>query len=260
MAIIPGMEGLEVTVLVSGTPAQEYQSLEGIHLATGGNHHGVKYIEAVPGAPFGICIKKTSAFRQDGHHIGCRLEIDGKQHGFIQERGSEFTGSWTKLSNALIVINEAGQPMRVDHRFGDPQNIENRLSIPEESMNNGCSRAHGYGSIRVDFYRLLGSDGSAVPRQLSVPNAPAGIERASQRDVNGRELSRCIQYPALISNAFVQTPAVYFQDPPRLPFATFEFRYGSKDDLVRAGVVSESAMNSRVAELARALCAGLLST
>ncbi|KAI1641353.1 hypothetical protein F4809DRAFT_5715 [Biscogniauxia mediterranea] len=235
MAIISGLEGLEVTILVSGTPVREYQSLEAVHSATEGNHHGVKYIEAVPGTPFSICIKKTSTYQRTSHHIGCRLVVDGKEYGYHQERGPQITSSWTKVSSASMLLDEAGQPMRVDHRFGDPRNVENGLSLPEEPTHSGSASACRYGRICVDFYRLLNPQDIIISQQLRVLNSPMGIARASS------ELSPFVRYPLLMTNGSTQAPVIYFQDLSRLPFASFEFRYGSRDDLVRAGISPESA-------------------
>ncbi|KAI1486336.1 hypothetical protein F5X96DRAFT_655611 [Biscogniauxia mediterranea] len=238
MAIIPELEGLEVTILISETPCREYRSREAVHLATRRrNHLSVKYIEAVTGDNFAICIKKTSAFQQLSHHIGCRLVIDGKECGYHQERGQQIRGDWTKMSRASMVLDEDHEPMHVAHRFGDPQNVEDGLSLPEEPTHNGSATACRFGRIRVEFYRLLNMQASMVLQQIMGPNAPMSIATPLY------ELIPYVRYPLSMTNGYTPVPAINFQDPFRRPFATFEFRYGSKDDLVRAGVTPENPMN-----------------
>ncbi|KAI1503017.1 hypothetical protein F5X99DRAFT_426602 [Biscogniauxia marginata] len=188
MAVIPGLEGLKVTVLVSGTATQEHTRPEAEHSGPEDIPHSIKYIEAVPGASFNICVQKEATFEQTSHHIGFRVVIDGEECGSIEKKDSEVGDSWTKLGHALILPDEVGRLVRMDHRFGDPQNVEH----PEELLSNGVN-ASNFGTICVYFYRMPNFEGRAVPRQIEVSPQSMGITRTSRRDANGQELSLFIQ-------------------------------------------------------------------
>jgi hypothetical protein len=91
MAVLPDIEGLEVTIEVDGETAKEYDPCDDgdgdppadlkFHIPDGqreadGKPYLVKYIEAKPGAPFHFHIKRLPNFHHHSHHIAFCCRVD----------------------------------------------------------------------------------------------------------------------------------------------------------------------------------------
>ncbi|KAK0731971.1 hypothetical protein B0H67DRAFT_640290 [Lasiosphaeris hirsuta] len=74
MAVIEGMDGLQVTILVDEVALEEIngQSFAKKKRQT----HIIKYIEAKPGSPFEIKVERDHNFTTTSHHIAHEISID----------------------------------------------------------------------------------------------------------------------------------------------------------------------------------------
>lgn len=97
MAILPSIPGIQVTINVNGAAAREYEApedttcavaIKDFDLTPNRNHNApyvVKYIEAIPGAPYEFQIVKRQRFRGRSHHIAAKLVVDGQESGLAHE-------------------------------------------------------------------------------------------------------------------------------------------------------------------------------
>jgi hypothetical protein len=75
MAILNGVQGLEVNVRVDGVALQEYQDPDEAEADTA--TQTMRYIEAISGATFGLQLLFKPKFEPPKYDIGVEISIDG---------------------------------------------------------------------------------------------------------------------------------------------------------------------------------------
>jgi hypothetical protein len=124
MAVLPGIEGLEVTIEVDGQTAKEYdpcddgdgdppENLE-FHIPDGqpqtdAKPYIVKYIEAKPGVSFQCHVKRLPNFQHRSHHIACEYHIDDFETILSHDEtvSSRFKAStWESILDHVEVYSE----------------------------------------------------------------------------------------------------------------------------------------------------------
>lgn len=101
MAVIPGLDGLEVTINVDGQTATKYEPPEperapaNMKFDMRGRSpsdavpYMVKYIDVKPGAPFAFHLNRSTEFEyHGGYQIGFRVGVDGQEKRTIASETS----------------------------------------------------------------------------------------------------------------------------------------------------------------------------
>ncbi|KAI5927316.1 hypothetical protein F4810DRAFT_650280 [Camillea tinctor] len=175
---------------------------------------------AVPGAPFGIIVKKDSSFRQSSHHIGFSIEIGDKLVDLFQEGPQHRATGWSCKNVSTVSIHKSG--LKDAHDSDSP--ADNDL-LPGET-NTFMPPDDSFESIRVNFYRLLAWNKDFVPDESLI--TPERVTKIPRKDDI-----------ILESSSIAMLEHMNFEDDMGRPFATFEFRYAFRDTLARAGIAFE---------------------
>jgi len=116
MAVIKGINGLEVTVEVDRVPATEYGPWDDedthppgdmeFHIPKTGQLDGrpyvVKYIESKPGKTFRFRVKRAGEFRHRSHHIGYKFGIDAIVSGCIHDYTEDKRTPWDSTNGSIM--------------------------------------------------------------------------------------------------------------------------------------------------------------
>ncbi|KAI1075008.1 hypothetical protein F5B20DRAFT_573726 [Whalleya microplaca] len=256
MAIIKEIPGLEATIQVNGKDLVEYDEphpeetdREMQRLATATKESDSvtldlksiprvrKYIEATSGTAFGFRFVKYRKFRHQCNHIAVSYESDGCQTDLAHEPDQSRRKAWANYMQELVTGNPRdgyeGQALifgkvTIDHE--DPRGLED---VQEEII-----KAKRYGILRTLVYRMKPS---TVVRDLSNMGSPCPEETSTnvpEKALKGRTITHNVQYsrPLRVCTPEDEPEDVY-QDPSERPFAIFEFRYMSKEGLIREGIL-----------------------
>lgn len=133
MAIIEGIQGLEVAVKVNGQTAAEYDDPEARDEETDEANedkfhvldpdlprpHVVKYIEAKPGASFSFAMNRNKTFTHIGHNIFFWAKVDGRRNGVIMnDEKSDERGDWKGEITSFWFRDSGGQENQHLLKFG----------------------------------------------------------------------------------------------------------------------------------------------
>lgn len=246
MAISDRIPGLEVTVKVDGERAIEHHDDAAddqpcdVEFDSPAGVRVVKYIEAKSGAPFSLHIKRTSNFNFRGDQIGCSFTIDGGQSWCVQEitlqtprRGAEWSSEITGYPEGDPVSGFVNKRWK----FGDLDIVSADTRTAVEVMAKQTLLAKSLGAITVSVYHLL------RPNQVTSRRAfhdDTNTDPINEKALKGRALSlRTTASPEPGSRATSNLRYYTFNhlDPRSRPFAVFEFRYRTREDLVKEAIL-----------------------
>ncbi|KAL1838552.1 hypothetical protein VTJ49DRAFT_2550 [Mycothermus thermophilus] len=189
----------------------------------------VKYVEAPAGSEFTIKITKAGQFRQQGHHLACRVYIDGTRNrdGFIE------------ITNILTGDRTIGYK---EHRFcfaklGVVITAENKDLAVQNNM------LKDLGVIKIEVYNMgcCTRDRSGLP--MAVPaGAPMKVSEAVVKCTGVDCVTRYVtrNFTGKVS----EIPTNVFNDRLQRPLAVFELWYRTKDGLMRERIVSRPTTES----------------
>ncbi|KAL8419181.1 hypothetical protein RB594_002402 [Gaeumannomyces avenae] len=246
MAISNLIPGLEVTVKVDGEAAiehddaaaydepcaVEYDSPAGVRV--------VKYIEAKSGAPFCLTIKRASNFNFRGDQIGWSVAVDGGRGRRQQEislqtprRGAEWVSQVTGYSEGDPVSGF----IKKFWRFGDLDIESADTRSTAEAMAKQTLLAKSLGVITVTVHHLLRPDQVTTPRAFRDETNTGPV---NEKALKGKALSlRAAANPKPGARPKPRSRRYQFKylDPKRRPFAVFEFRYRTREDLIKEAIL-----------------------
>ncbi|KAK4154699.1 hypothetical protein C8A00DRAFT_14196, partial [Chaetomidium leptoderma] len=251
MAVIRWIPGLEVTIHV-GTTAQEYEEPhpEGItreEFDLPANHgeampYIVKYIEAKPGARYSFHVTKRATFRGRGQHIAYDTFCDGKKSTSLSHEPNHNQGRKWKTSTAGIW---SGNPTAgyKNHKFMFA--AFDIVDLPSGNLELQRSTAQQSGVLKVRVYNM---QQSILEDMLPVMLAPDFQDaKLAEKAAKGKTVDSFTTYlttPGTPPPSKCQVKK--YTDPKGRPFAVFEFRYRTKEGLMREGIIPRPSIAEQV--------------
>ncbi|ETS84472.1 hypothetical protein PFICI_02497 [Pestalotiopsis fici W106-1] len=247
MPFITGQHQLGVTVQVNGQDLPEYTPLfqEGNWCIEGEPHEvpaGVKleyhqvtrFIEGRPGQKLAVKIERPRGFVHRGHHVGYFIEIDGQPECFVHERGWNTGRSFKKVMDGIHWRGTVGGPFtRREFQFSDLTNGPGNRGKDEEGIEN-------MGTIKVQAFHMEksimmepGTEYLVSDRDLYyVDQLSDRTLRSDRQTLQDTEmLVEGLNVP-WISDRYIDTlPDRRSRLAISQPFATFKFRYRTKEAL-----------------------------
>ncbi|KAL8388782.1 hypothetical protein RB599_010106 [Gaeumannomyces hyphopodioides] len=245
MAISDRIPGLEVTVEVDGERAVEhhddaaYDEPCAVAFDSPAGVRVVKYIEAKSGAPFSLRIKRAANFDLRGDQIGWFVAVDGGPYWGLQEITLR-----TPRIGAVYLSEISGYPegdavsgfIKKRWKFGDLDIESADTRSTAEVMAKQTSLAKSLGVITVKVHHMLRPTEVRSQRAFHDDKNTGPI---NEKALKGRALSLRTTTDAEPGSRSGQSRQYEFNylDPQRRPFAVFEFRYRTREDLIKEAIL-----------------------
>ncbi|RYP17786.1 hypothetical protein DL766_008819 [Monosporascus sp. MC13-8B] len=189
--------------------------------------HVIKYIEAISGAEFSFEFIKFPNFEHRSHHLAFRCVFDGLQllpaHEPDEEREQNLM--WFRVVSSALFKGPDGRHFYHAFKFGDLQK--------GKFLGWRAHEVKRLGTLQILVYNMMFSNETYTPAICARPSTGPVHEKA----LKGRTVSHKVDYspgkPCIPSPGQVGV----YQDPLKRPFAVFEFRYRSREDLIAEGIV-----------------------
>ncbi|KAK4446405.1 hypothetical protein QBC34DRAFT_383296 [Podospora aff. communis PSN243] len=258
MAVLPGLEGLEVTIEVDGKTVQEYDPCDDsdgnppealkFHVPDAPHQadrksHVVKYIESKPGVPFRFRIKRLPSFRHQSHHIAFRYHVDDMSSALCHDESVTTTDkntTWEMMKDGFRLYRGKEEGW-VDYNFYFKElviDVDAEGTISSAESEQEVKRVKKLGVLRVGFWHMkYGAHIEYEPIQRDALHFATHV--LSERIVKGKTIDTQASFKERKSSW--QTPNTkipdLYQNSLKRPFAMFEFRYRTMDGLMKGGIV-----------------------
>ncbi|KAK4161107.1 hypothetical protein QBC43DRAFT_100039 [Cladorrhinum sp. PSN259] len=251
MAVLPFIPGLDVTVVVDGVDAQEYdppedendeqqmkhEDFDPAYVPPGAIPHIVRYIEAKPGAPYQYRLTLNPIFHFRSHHAGFSAQNDahkgGVQHVFkstTPERPVIGQIHKSTVGNAKEGYNT------VRFRFA-PISLVESDNLKASDIQEQMKATKEFGCLKVRVFRLDEGEKYILDR---IPARDPYSEQPlqfSEKALKGRAVDCVTSFTEEPSSGRGATYKRNYTDRLKRPFALFEFRYRSKKGLMAEGII-----------------------
>ncbi|KAK4038983.1 hypothetical protein C8A01DRAFT_37033 [Parachaetomium inaequale] len=263
MAIIPSLPGLIAVIKVNGAIAEEYENPNGEEKppmtrddfdlpATHGEAlpYIVKYIEAKPSAPYEFHVTKMSHFRGRGHHIASQVSRDGRSLTLRHEPDDILSGQpqpWISIDKGYYSGNPTSGYETHFFQFA-AFNIVETDRLTSEALDRQMSVAQRCGTLKVSLFNMQksGIDNSPVTGTKQLQHHPHAADLAEEA-AKGKAVD-C--FTAYTTKPMVGTPSKRpigkYTDGKKRPFAVFEFRYRTREGLMREGAIPRPSIAEQV--------------
>ncbi|KAK4202971.1 hypothetical protein QBC40DRAFT_275628 [Triangularia verruculosa] len=273
MAILPSIPGLTVTIDVADKVAKEYNDpdvdsmqtdmqpeefdlpVPHTHTARGNIPYIVKYIEAKPKALFAFHVTLSKRFPHRSHHVAYKVVTDGTKTStkHITEKCRVERGGLSVLESyfsAKSARTPGGNHIIRRFCFAALDVVESDHFSAEE-VKKQMARAKECGVLKVLLYHMEDSNGQYRPNGTSVyPESSAEARTAMAEKVfKGRAVDCVTSVVSEPSKGPTRHLVDIYHDRKRRPFAIFEFRYRSKDGLIKEGIISPPTVSDEVEEM-----------
>ncbi|KAF7537786.1 hypothetical protein G7054_g3483 [Neopestalotiopsis clavispora] len=257
MPITDGPQWLNVTVQVNGRDLPEYGTLanEG-NLRIDGEPHEVpdgmimefhkltRFIEGRPGQKFSIKIDRPEEFVHQFHHVGYYIEIDGQPECFVHERGWNAGRPFEKVIDCIYWRATVNGPFT--HReffFSDLSNGPGNRGKDDDGINKmgliEVQAFHMSRSVRMppNAEHIVTDNDLYYMDQLSDRTLRTDREAILKKFNELRVSGIHVPFPETFPQADI-LPDLRSRKGISAPFATFKFRYRTKEALEKKeGVV-----------------------
>ncbi|KAI6269383.1 hypothetical protein MCOR07_001948 [Pyricularia oryzae] len=243
--ISPELKGIEVQVLVSGQPAIEYH-VEAADMEStkeeldplGDKLHIVRYIEAKSGEPFAVRVVRTPDFVRKSHHIACDIHTTKDNYAVISEtsRGGPLENTWDQVTSCHAVINSDGQLVTQDWHFATLEVDTDDQDLSAKEMEKHLEQVKSLASITVKLYHMKKSR-RRIPWEHS--RVREEYNKIPEKALKGKALGLTASYKNTIEENFgsLTREVRQYNDCRKRPFAVFEFRYRTRENLYQEGVL-----------------------
>ncbi|KAI7909227.1 hypothetical protein M0657_011929 [Pyricularia oryzae] len=245
--ISPELKGIEVQVLVSGQPAIEYH-VEAADMEStkeeldplGDKLHIVRYIEAKSGEPFAVRVVRTPDFVRKSHHIACDIHTTKDNYAVFSEtsRGGPLENTWDQVTSCHAVINSDGQLITQKWHFASLEVDTDDQDLSAEEMEKHLEQVKSLASITVKLYHMKKAGGGYFRSVVEFTRNPTKFPRKpSKARLWDSQQGTC--YNNTIKENFpTRTREVrVYNDCRERPFAVFEFRYRTRENLYQEGIL-----------------------
>ncbi|KAF2399127.1 hypothetical protein EJ06DRAFT_549836 [Trichodelitschia bisporula] len=214
MAILPGLPGLNVTIVSNGETLPEYSQPDGDDAPQ--PRTTVCYIESKAGQYFEIRVQFDEDFTHRKYDINVRPTLDGRAlTGLVPSRGR------------LHPVTLASQISFIDGRWVEQNYMFTNL-VTVDDQSGQRSGAQDLGKIEVRLHRCEQLDLYPGPSEQKYDLEKKSI---AEKALKGKAISHSatLGQPKTIKRP--DHVRINWIDTLQHPFATFEFRYRSKRDL-----------------------------
>ncbi|KAF2809635.1 uncharacterized protein BDZ99DRAFT_463419 [Mytilinidion resinicola] len=234
MAILDDLLGLKVEIVVNGQPLQEYDDEDGEEEKP---KSVIKYIEATSNATFEVRVIFGLELPQEHRQYSytCRVYLDGTyQDGMVFEKR---TGLFKQATLRGRRSCKAGEYYLQTFRFSNLTIDDGDLNAVGQGVKDALNQV---GEISVTFQRMH-YGGDVAPIEKSPFTQPSHLGTIPEKVLKGRAISHqaTLATPQTVP-AFREVIGEYV-DTVKSPFATFNFRYRSRDALKALHIIPRSA-------------------
>ncbi|KAK3299810.1 uncharacterized protein B0H64DRAFT_437027 [Chaetomium fimeti] len=265
MAIISSLPGLEVWVNVDGTPAAEYDdpdnqvqgmNLNNFHVPPGRVSQPpciIKYIEAKHGAPFSFHYLVRPPVERSDQWIRSIFWIDGTKFAANYEmKYDPVRGARVTTVGAVYSGNATDGYQRNSFLFS-PLEIADVVETGQVSKEDAKVLKH-CGTLRVAFFYIEKQNGDAVKYDIRPQDSDDRDTRApiiAEKALKGTAVDCKTSYIPSPEQTprNVNAHKDHYIDAKKRPFAVFEFRYRSKEGLIKEGVIPRPGVDEQVANM-----------
>ncbi|KAI6364616.1 hypothetical protein MCOR25_005621 [Pyricularia grisea] len=260
--ISPELKGIEVTVLVSDQPATEYRDEDAEKELTkekfdplGDKVHIIRYIEAKPGEPFAVRVVRTPEFVRKSHHIACAVQVDKKVCKTGQEVhfGKAPKDSWDKVYRDHHIRTSPTHRVKQTWHFAaleldaDESQLLSAEEIKKHSEDVKC-----LASIKIRLYHMKET------LEKKMEEFQPGVVREEYNNIpekalKGKALGLTASYKNTTKEDLGPVPraVLRYNDRYERPFAVFEFRYRTRENLYQEGILERPVENEDEKTIAR---------
>ncbi|KAG9551951.1 hypothetical protein KCU71_g14152, partial [Aureobasidium melanogenum] len=216
MAVLDGLPGVEITVVVDGKDLHEYQDSD-----TANKEDTVtKYIEAVDGASFAVKIKVIKDFKFKGDLLCVQVHIDGTLVSYAATTPADVQAdAYDFMIDSIRVNNETRRRLKFK--------VLETVSEDDTGVSDNKERVQNLGKIEiwVDHENKLGLGTSTSNYQRPVVDEGA----ISEKDVKGKAITHTYSLGEEIESKSSGTVwRTEHVQGVKSPVATFVFHYRSK--------------------------------
>ncbi|KAL1648463.1 hypothetical protein SLS58_002218 [Diplodia intermedia] len=237
MAIISDIPGLRVEVRVHGQPLDEFPSED----EPDTSDTATRYIEATSGVEFTVRITYDEALdpRYKSFDIQSRLELDGK----LADRSNTQRKDWIRKERKEV--NYYGSRSFENGKWYFRTMAFSQVNIVDENDQILRSDAEiqafrSLGEIMITFRRnKVSSRSRTTPIRPRADNSKI-IDSIPEKKLKGRAISHQVKFGEARPLERSSTTSTYLEYMDDGPFATFVFRYRSKDALKAECVISRT--------------------
>ncbi|KAK3693344.1 hypothetical protein B0T22DRAFT_505000 [Podospora appendiculata] len=253
MAVIDAVPGLSATIEIEGDGlrTREYDDSSGAPVGYP-CPAVVKYIRALPGARFTFHFSKTPpVFQQEGHHIAYILTIDGQSLTTVHEVGKgdlpTYHSPWESYTGYYCTGSADTGYRQHDFKFAKRE-LSDANSMSQEEQDRQFVTAKDQGVLKIDFFSMK------PIQEEHVLDYQAGIlkpKKHTEEALKGKEVD-CVATATTKHYTSRSTPKIPIDDfhhYHQQPFAVFEFRYRSRDALVKEGIIPPPSIDDMVNDM-----------
>ncbi|KAK0732458.1 hypothetical protein B0T21DRAFT_196227 [Apiosordaria backusii] len=266
MAILPSVPGLTVTIEVTEKPTKEYDDPEAHslqvemqpedfdlppNLPPNDIPYVVKYIEAKPGAFYRFKVTLLPRFSQKAHHVAYTVSNDGSR-----ALPSHITKRYRVERHGLSVLEHTAASTVRKTRGGNfirryfcfaALNVVESDNFTTEEVKEQISKAKDCGVLKVELYHM--EESGLEPWRWSCSDVSESNTTMAEKALKGKAID-CIA--GSVSRPSKDPGMFYvdkYHDPKKRPFAIFEFRYRSKEGLIKEGIIPRPTISDEVEEM-----------
>ncbi|KAM7194648.1 hypothetical protein V8F20_007840 [Naviculisporaceae sp. PSN 640] len=249
MAVLDEIPGIKVTVEVDGETAIEYDNPasgrlslthDDFHLADPKRPlpYIVKYIEAIPGAPFQFRIERTRNFKFKASRVSFKAVVDGQSdHSLIGSSKENSRSYWTEVIRYLV-SSKVDKNTQYYFKFKNLQ-VGDVDNLTPADIEKQAKKTKEWGTLLVKCFHSKKSYKSHSLRDEPVPvnTSISGARTVSEKVLKGKSVDALTEFDTktvAMSQEFNVWP---YLDTKRRPFAIFEFRYRTRNGLIEEGVI-----------------------
>ncbi|KAH6853190.1 hypothetical protein B0I37DRAFT_358732 [Chaetomium sp. MPI-CAGE-AT-0009] len=261
MAIISSIPGLEVWVNVDGKPAAEYddpnnevQGMDHDHFDVPPGHDSqppcvIKYIEVKHGAPFSFHYLGKSSVTKSGQAVRSKYWIDGAK--VI----ADYETQHDAVRRAPVTTIRAGYSGNRTDGYQRYSFIFSPLEIAETGQvsTKDAKVVKDCGILRVVFFHTGKKHMSSVAEyDIRRDDGDGGDSRShstvAEKALKGKAVDCKTTYiPSTApTRRSVKLYSDHYIDARKRPFAVFEFRYRSKEGLIKEGIIPRPGVKEEI--------------
>ncbi|KAE9368744.1 hypothetical protein N431DRAFT_494139 [Stipitochalara longipes BDJ] len=245
MAVLEGLEGIEVTVCVDNQALREYDDDE-VEKQSGaiGEYQASKtvskYIEAVTGKEFTISLAVRAPYKMDCPTLVFQINLDGSKvaRPMLRKSQYQYRLGWERVTSGVKhQLDGASKRCSIRHfRFAEIQTTEDQAKL--HSVKADAERISAVGGISVSVFRKSESVKSqAVVNHCLKSNPDAAVhEKALKGQSTSHGTSLGAAQPSKADTIYLSD----FLDGGDYPIGIFQFKYRSREALKSLLIIERS--------------------
>ncbi|KAE9969442.1 hypothetical protein BLS_005353 [Venturia inaequalis] len=231
MAILRGYPGLEADILVNGVARKEYLDPE-LSDADTPNCTTV-YIEAQEDTSFVVQLRRDGRFRYKSSQLCWSVQLDGKKVRDTLLHNNSEVGYDRATIDGTYYQTDSGS-FKKSFFFSTLTTNDTPVKILDKKL---LKQMTELGQITIGVHRVVIHGPSATTKTKEVT---FGTEEVSEKALKGRAISRKTKLGPPVSVSALPSSITQFIDARDKPFAVFNFRYRSMNDLKAELIVPRS--------------------